>query len=39
MQNIDGLDSRVKVCDGYMFSAPIVSDMDTAKRETVFLRL
>ncbi|KIM23393.1 hypothetical protein M408DRAFT_263942 [Serendipita vermifera MAFF 305830] len=31
MQNLDGLDPRVKICDAYMFSSPVASDMDTAK--------
>ena len=31
--HMDGLDKRVRICDAYMFSSPIVSDMDSAKRK------
>lgn len=32
MQNVDGLDPRVRICDAYMFSSPVTADMDSAKR-------
>jgi hypothetical protein len=32
MHNIDGLDPRVRICDAYLFSAPVASDMETARR-------
>ncbi|KAG8803178.1 hypothetical protein FRC18_007363, partial [Serendipita sp. 400] len=31
MQNIDGLDERVRICDAYLFSSPIASDISSAK--------
>lgn len=31
MMYIDGLDSRVRICDAYLFSSPIACDMPSAK--------
>ncbi|KAG8818843.1 hypothetical protein FRC17_010677 [Serendipita sp. 399] len=31
MQNHDGLDERVRICDAYQFSSPIISDMGSAR--------
>ena len=33
MHNIDELDPRVRICDAYLFSTPIASDMETAERD------
>jgi hypothetical protein len=29
--NLDGLDSRVQLCDAYLYGAPVVCDMGSAK--------